>query len=130
MRRTGNDHGAARFVTVTWLFVLLAIVGIAAFDGISVMSARVSAENDAQTAAYAASAEWHTTRNVDEAYQAAVQSLLGKNQTISTKQFTVDPDGTVHLVVLAKVHTLVMYRIPQLRQYSIAVEHGDANSIN
>lgn len=130
MRRTRNDAGAVRLATMTWLIVVLAVAGVFAYDGVSVMTSRVSAENDAQTAAYAASQEWHSTQNLDETYQAAVTSIAGKGDTVLTRDFTVDPDGTVHLLVRRRANSIVFKRIGPLRQYTVAIEHGDANSIN
>jgi hypothetical protein len=130
MRKTGNDRGAARLSTLTFLIVVLAIIGVVAFDGVSVMSSRVTAQNDAQTAAYAASQSWHSNQNLDEAYQAAVTSLAGKADTVLTHHFTIDADGTVHLLVRRKARTVLLNHIGPLKQYEVAVEHGDANSMN
>jgi Flp pilus assembly protein TadG len=130
MRRTGNDRGAVRVTTTVVLVVVLAVIGVFGFDAVSVMSSRVSAENDAQTAAYAASQEYHNTLNLDDAYQAAVTSIAGKGDTVLTHHFVIDTDGTVHLLVRRPVHTLVLKRIGPFRKYTVALESGDANSIN
>lgn len=130
MRRTGNDRGAARLTTMIWLVAVLAVIGVFGYDTVSVMSSRVSAEDDAQTAAYAASQEYHSTQNLDQAYQAAVTSIAGKGDTVLTHHFVVDADGTVHLLVRREVRSIVFKRIGPLRKYTVAVEHGDANSLN
>ncbi len=131
MRTSGKDRGAARLQTITVLVVVLAIVGVFAYDGVSVMASRVSTENDAQTAAYAASSAWHShPTNIDLAYQAAVAAVAGKHETVLTRDFTVDPDGTVHLTLRRPVSTLVFHRIGALRKYTVTVEHGDGNSIS
>ena len=57
-------------------------------------------------------------------------SIAGKGDTVLTHHFVVDTDGTVHLVVRRPVRTLVLKRIGPLRKYTVALEHGDANSIN
>jgi hypothetical protein len=130
MRNLGNDRGAARLATVTWLLVVLAVIGVVGFDGISILADRVSAQNDAQTAAYAASQEWHTTPNLDDAYQAAVASVAGKGDVISTHHFTVDSNGTIHLILRRRADSILLGHISSLRHYTMAIEHGDANSIN
>jgi Flp pilus assembly protein TadG len=130
MRTIGNDRGAARLATMAWVFVVLAIVGVCAFDAVSIMSSRVSVENDAQTAAYAASDNWHTSHNIDDAYQAAVTSIAGKGETVLTKHFTIDSDGTVHLMLRAHAKSVLLDRIGSLRHLTVTVEHGDANSLN
>jgi hypothetical protein len=130
MRTIGNDRGAVRLVTLSRLVVILAILGVIGYDGFSIMSSHVATENDAQTAAYAASQAWHNTPNIDLAYEAAVDSLAGKDDTVLTQDFTVDPDGTVHLLVRHTAHTLVVQRIGALKHLGVTTEHGDANSVN
>jgi hypothetical protein len=130
MRTNGDDRGAVRLTTMVWLVAVLAILGVCGFDAASIISTRVNTENDAQTAAYAASASWHSTQNLDTAYQAAVTSLAGKGDTVLTHHFTIDPDGTVHLLVRRRAHSVVLDHIKSLRHLSLAVESGDANSIN
>jgi hypothetical protein len=130
MRTSGNDRGAMQLVTITRLFVILAIVGVLGYDGFAVMSVHVTAENDAQNAAYAASQAWHSNQNLEVAYQAAEQSVAGKHETVLTHGFSVDPDGTIHLQVTKTAHTLVFSRIGPLKHLTVVTEKGDANSVN
>lgn len=131
MRTTGNDRGAVKVVTVTRLVAILGVVGVFGFDGFSIMSNHVSTENDAQTAAYAASQSWHDTGgSLQDAYQAAVVSLDGKGDTVLTQGFTADPDGTIHLLVRHTAHTVVFQRVGPLKKLTVTTEHGDANSVN
>lgn len=118
-------------VTLGRLVVILGIVGVFGYDGFAVMSNNVSTENDAQTAAYAASSAWHSdNENINLAYQAAVQSLAGKDDTVLTTGFTVDSEGLVHLEVRHTTHTVVFSRIGPLKHLAVATQHGDANSVN
>jgi hypothetical protein len=130
MLKTGNDHGLVRLTTITGWLVALAIIGVAGFDTFGIMSAHVATENDAQNAAYAASQQWHLNRNIDSAYQAAVTYVAGKHETVLTKDFTVDADGTVHLLVRVKADTVVAQHIGPLKKETIVTVHGDANSVN
>jgi hypothetical protein len=130
MRTLGNDRGALRLVTVTRLVVALAIVGVFGYDGFAILSNHVSTENDAQTAAYAASQSWHNDPNLSLAYQAAVQSISGKGDTVLTQSFTVDSDGNIHLLVRHTVHTIVFGRVGPLKHLTVTTESGDANSVN
>jgi Tfp pilus assembly protein PilX len=130
MRTSGNDCGAVRLHVITAWLVVLAILGVCAFDVVSIAAARISTETDAQSAAYAASTAWHASRNIDSAYNAAQFSITGNGETVLAHQFTVDPDGTVHLVLRRQVHTLLLSHIGSLRHYTIVLEHGDADSIN
>lgn len=130
MRTLGTDRGAVRLITMTRVVVVLAIVGVFGYDGFAVLSNHVSTENDAQTAAYAASQSWHDRPSLSLAYQAAEQSLAGKDDTVLTQNFTVDTDGTIHLLVRHTVHTIVFGRVGPLKHLTVSTEHGDANSVN
>ena len=94
------------------------------------MSNHVATENDAQTAAYAASQSWHNDPSLTLAYQAAVQAVAGKGETVLTQGFSVDADGTIHLLVRHTAHTIVFSRIGPLKHLTVTTEHGDANSVN
>ncbi len=136
MRSLRDDRGAMRLVTVTRLVVILAIIGVIGYDSFSCMSTRVSTENDAQNAAYAASEAWHSAASnpgvaIQNAYQAAVAEVANNSsETVQQAGFTVDPDGTVHLIVTRKAKTLVFHSIGFLKQWTMVNEHGDANSVN
>jgi hypothetical protein len=130
MRTTGNDRGAARLHVITAWLVVLALIGVCAFDIVSIAAARISTETDAQSAAYAASTAWHASRNIDSAYDAAEFSVQGNDETVLPHQFTVDPDGTVHLVLRRRARSILLTHISALRHYTVVLEHGDADSIN
>lgn len=117
-------------VTITRLVVVLGIVGVFGYDGFSVLSNHVSTENDAQNAAYTASQAWHNDRNLSAAYQAAVQSVAGKDETVLTQGFSVDPDGTIHLLLRHTEKTVIFSRFGPLKHLTVTTEHGDANSVN
>lgn len=117
-------------VTITRLVVILAVIGVLGYDGFAIMSNHVGTENNAQNAAYAASQEWHTTPNINLAYQAAEQSVAGTGDQVLQQNFTIDTDGTVHLLVQHAAKTLVFGRIGPLKHLTVTTEHGDANSVN
>jgi hypothetical protein len=119
-----------RLITITRLVIVLAVVGVFGFDGFAIMANHVATENDAQTAAYAASQSWHNHPNLPMAYQAAVASVAGNGETVLTQDFTVDPDGTIHLLLRHTAHTVLFSHIGPLRHLTVTTEHGDANSVN
>jgi hypothetical protein len=131
MRSLADDRGAVRVVTMTRLLVILAIVGILGYDTFAVMSTHVSTENDAQNAAFAASQAWHNNPNIDQAYQAAVTELASNPaEKVQTTGFTIDPDGTAHLIVVRKAKTILFGHIGAMKNWVLATERGDANSVN
>jgi hypothetical protein len=132
MRTTGNDRGAARMITITRLVIVLAIVGVLGYDGFSIMSAHVNTENDAQTAAYAASQAYNSqsNHNLPAAYAAAVASVRGKGETVLTTGFTANADGTIHLTVQRIAPTVVIKHFGSLHSWTVVTERGDANSLD
>lgn len=130
LKALGDDRGAVRLLTLTRLVVILGIIGVFGYDGFAVMANDVSTENDAQNAAYAASQAWHQNPNLDVAYQAAVQQVSGHGERVLTQGFTVDADGTVHLLVRHTAATILFNHIGPLRHLAVTTQHGDANSVN
>jgi hypothetical protein len=131
----GSDRGATRVATLSRVFVLLAIIGVFGYDTFACMSTRVSTENDAQNAAYAASQAWHnnptSTTAVETAYQAAVATVAANPaEQVLTTNFTVDTDGTVHLTLTRTAKTVMFGHIGIFKHWVVASEHGDANSVN
>ena len=120
-----RDRGS---MVVGWLVKLaavLTIVSIVGFDGISLAVARLNSQDDANNAASAAAAAWQQTHNPQQAYDAAAESA-GSSETVDTKTFTIDANGTVHLTLTRKATTLVMYRLGPLKKYTVVTAHGEA----
>jgi hypothetical protein len=126
MAAHGRDQGS---VVVGWLLKLVVMIGVVAvvlFDTVSIMAARLGAEDDASTAASAAGAAWQQTHNVQAAYQAAIEALPSQTEKIPTKTFVIESDGTVRLVLRKPVTTLVAQHIGALKKYDVAVVTGEA----
>ena len=77
-------------------------------------------------AAEVASADYRTSHSVNSAYDAALGSVTNSSETIPANQFTVDADGTVHLVLLRTTTTLLVHRVGPLKKYAIVTVHGEA----
>lgn len=122
------DRGSIVIGWLTKVAALIAIVGVLLFDGISVGVARMNGADDASSAASAANFEWTQTHNVQEAYNAAVGSLSHADETILTREFTIDPDGTVHLLLRRTATTLVMGKIGPLKRYTVVTVSGEATT--
>jgi hypothetical protein len=123
---TVDDRGGIVLGWLTKLTVALALVGIVLFDGISVASTMATVSDQGATAASDASAVWKTTHNIQTTYDAAVKSALEDNPAneVSTKDFTVDPDGTVHLVISREAATLVLYRWSRTAKWAQVSAHA------
>ena len=131
-RGRSSDRGAMRVMTLTRLFAAMAVLGVAGFDTFACMNDHVKTEDQAQDAAYAASQEWLNTKNIYDAYDAAVATLKSESPAdkLIRSSFTIDPDGTVHLVVTRTAKTLVVGHIGFLKHYAVASEHGDDNAFD
>jgi len=116
-------------IVVGWLLkVVLAIVlvGISAFDAISVGTAHLNATDDASTAAIAAADEWHASHNVQAALASAQKALTNPNDVVVPDSLSIANDGSVQLRVTRKATTLIMYRIGPLKKYTFVTVSGAA----
>lgn len=123
-----DDRGELTATYALKLFAVLGVLGVFGYDGAAIMSAHVRGESSAQDAADAASQVWNKTHNVDQAYQAAQANVADKPETVLTKTFSIDADGTVHLEIRRTAKTLVFAHIGALKKYTVTVQHGDAKN--
>ncbi|HVT63893.1 MAG TPA: hypothetical protein VHD81_01930 [Mycobacteriales bacterium] len=122
--------------------VALAIFGLLGYDGFVTIAAHLKAQDDAQNAAYAASEFWNdnpANRDIRDVFNAAVQYEAANNPTDhvcegasdpmcgSRGHFSIDADGTVHLVVRRTVNTLIFKHLGFMHSELTAYEDGDAS---
>lgn len=106
--------GDAGGIVLGWLVrvaLVLAVVGVLAFDGLSVLVAEMGVEDEAGRAARSASSTWSDTHDVRQAYTTAEASLGSSASAIVPGTFRVTPDGTVSLRVERTAPTLVLHRV-------------------
>jgi hypothetical protein len=125
--RCSGDRGDIVLGWLTRLVAVLAVLGLVAFDGIAVAQAHFQAADRATTAANAAADTYRTSHSVQAAYNAAAATLTG-DDTIETKTFTVATDGTVTLRLHHIAKTLLLHRIGPIKDWTDAVETGEARS--
>lgn len=129
MHSLTTSRGDAGSIVVGWLVkvaAVLLIIGVSAFDAISVGVARLNGSDDANTAASAAASTWQSTHNIDQTLLAAQNAITSVNEEVLPNSLSVAPDGTVHLSLRRKATTLVLYRIGPLKKYTIAIVKGEA----
>ena len=126
MHTDRRDSGSIVLGWLTKVILVITIAGVVLFDGVSVGVARMSAQDDANTAAGAASNDWKINHNVQSAYNAATAVITNPSERVLTRGFRIDPDGTVHLLLRRTATTLVMYRIGPLKKYGVITEPGEA----
>ncbi len=116
-------------VVVGWLVRVvgaLLFIAVVAFDGISVGAAHVSGADDANNAALAAAGTWRDTHNIQQALLSAQEAVTDSNETVLSTDFSVDPNGTVHLLLKKTATTLVLYRIGPLKKYTVVTIKGES----
>lgn len=122
--RVSGDRGDVVLGWLTKLAVILGLLGVVAFDGISLAQARFQAADHATTAASAAADDYKSNHDLQKAYNAAFATVSG-NDTIETKTFQVATDGTVTLRLHHEATTLILNHIGPLKHWADAVETGE-----
>jgi hypothetical protein len=122
--RAEGDRGDIVLGWLSKLVVVIGLLGLVGFDGISLAQARFQAADRATTAASAAADDYRATNDLQKAYNAALTTVSG-NDTIETRTFKVAPDGTVTLRLHHEATTLLVHRIGPLKKWVDAVETGE-----
>ncbi len=124
MTRARGDRGDIVLGWLSKVVVVLGLLGLVGFDGISLMQSRFQAADRATTAAAAAADDYKTSHDVQHAYNAAFATLSGTD-TIETSNFQVAQDGAVRLRLHHVANTLILRRIGPLKHFEDAVETGE-----
>ena len=123
--RIDGDRGDIVLGWLTKLVVIIGLLGLVGFDGVSLAQARFQAADRATTAADAAADSFATTKTLQTAFNAAYATTRD-GDVIETKTFTVEPDGTVRLRLHHTATTLLLHRVKALQHYADAVGSGTA----
>src|SRR6476646_4112317 len=109
-RLGGGDRGDIVLGWLVRVVALLAVVGVMAFDGLSIASSRLSIEDQASDAARAAADTWATGHNAQNAFDSAWRSATEANATneLNPKTFSVDRSGIAHVTVTRTAPTFVV----------------------
>ena len=113
-----GDRGDIVLGWMTRVVSVLAVLGVLGFDAVSLASARFTAEDHAQTAAREAAATWAQSHVLQTAYDAALAEVLESGDTIDAASFAATPEGSVTLTLRRTAPTLVLERIPPLREWA------------
>lgn len=110
-----GDRGDVVLGWLTKVTVTLGLLGLVGFDVVSLAAGQFQAEDHAQQAARAAVEAYRTTPDPQKAYDAAVGEVLDDGDTIETEGFAVGADGSITLRLRREVPTLLLEKIPPLR---------------
>ncbi len=103
-------------IVLGWLVkvtLVLTVLGVCVFDGISVAVTRVRFTDDATAAASVASESWQRGGSTDlqAAYDTASRFAGSRDEQVPTSSFRIDRDGTVHLRLRGRAATLLLHRL-------------------
>jgi hypothetical protein len=124
----GGDRGDMVVGWLSRIVLVLAVIAVIGYDAIVSIQSNVTASDQATTAAQAAVTNYTTTKNVQAAYQAALESAKESNpaNTIAPSAFTVSTGGIVNLTVTRPIRTLVAHYLP-ISSAKTAVATGTAS---
>ena len=120
-----GDRGDIVLGWLTKLVVVIGLLGLVGFDGVSLAQARFQAADRATTAADAAAESFAGTKTLQTAFDAAYATTRD-GDVIETTTFAVAPDGTVTLRLHHTATTLLLHRVKALQHYAEAVGTGKA----
>ncbi len=113
-----DDRGSIVLGWLTKIALVLGVLAVLAFDGISLVRTEFTAADHANSAASAAADVYAHTHDVQKAYDAALALAIPQSETIDPKTFTVRAtDGHVLLTLRREAQTLWLYRIGPLKKY-------------
>lgn len=114
----GDDRGDIVLGWLTRVTLVLAVLGVIAFDAISIGTTRMTVQDQGDAAARAASETWLRTHDANASLAAATQSALEGNplNVVIATSFRVEPDGTARFRIRRQASTLLVQRIGPLRK--------------
>lgn len=125
-RERSADRGDIVLGWLVRVIALLAVVGVLAFDALSIGSSRLSIEDQATDAARQAADTWAGSHDAQRAFDDAWRSATEANATneVDAASFSIDPSGRAHVKVTREAPTFVVRLIPPLRHLALLHTEG------
>ena len=127
MNNTARDEGAIVLGWLTKLIVVLAVLGVLAYDGISILTANISTSDRANTLASEAADDVKGMKDINKAYAVIVAEAEEHGDTIEPQDFRVGPDGHVTLVLRTDAASVWMTHVAPLRHLLKVHATGEGN---
>ena len=108
------------------LVAVLAVIGVIAFDGFSIVAAHLSASDDAQTAAQAA-ANAYATQKTPAAALLAAEQALHKGDTLVPNSMTISSTGEVTIKLQRTAGSIILHHFSAGKKWDIVTEGGTAD---
>jgi hypothetical protein len=119
-----SDSGAIVLGWLTRLVVVFAVLGVLAYDGVSVVVAHVHVADKATQIASSAADTYKTGKSVQQAYEQAEADAQADGDSIKPQDFVVLPTGTVQITLHRVAVTLWMQRIGPLKHLTDVAGKG------
>ncbi|MDA8434827.1 MAG: hypothetical protein M0Z98_02425 [Actinomycetales bacterium] len=117
-RRT--DSGVLVVGTLARLMLVLAVVGTAGYDAISIASAHVMVSDDAQAAAIAGHDVLASRGTPQAAYAAVLKYAEEHGDVVVVNRFAIGKDDAVTVVLRREAHTIISSHLPRVQDYVVA----------
>ena len=129
--RVGGDAERGDIVLgwLTRVVVLVALLGLLTFEGIALVSARLSGTDLANAVAMEASEAYLVKRSVKAAKMKAETEAGKRGAEVVKGSLAVRQDGTVQLKLRHTATTLLLFRTKQSAKWTVVVSDGHARSV-
>jgi len=114
------DAGVLVIGTLAKLLVVLAVVGTAGYDAISIASAQIGAADDAQEAALEANNVLVHQGTPQMAYAVALKYSEEHGETFVTSGFRIGEHDSVTVELRREAHTIAAAYLPRIKDYTVA----------
>jgi hypothetical protein len=128
--RVCDDRGDIILGWFTRVATFLLLLGIIAFEGISVGAAHINGADVANQVAVASAEAYAPKHSVKAAYAAAEQEALAHKAELLPKDFVISADGSVDLAIKMTATTLLLYRTPATAKWAVVKSGGRASGRN
>jgi hypothetical protein len=128
--RVYDDRGDIILGWFTRVATFLLLLGIIAFEGISLVTAHMSGADTANQVALAAADAYAPKHNVKAAYAAAEQEAINHKAELLPKEFRISADGDVDVAIKMTATTLFLYRTEATAKWAVVKSAGHASGQN
>ena len=112
--------------TLTKVLLVLAVVGTAGYDAISITTTQLSIRDDAQAAAQQGHEALRDKGTPQAAYAAVVAYARSHGDVVVPKSFTVGSDNTVTVSLRRDANTIAAEYVPKVNAYVVATATASA----
>jgi hypothetical protein len=122
-----DDVGVVMLGTLTKVLLVLAVVGTAGYDTVSITTTQLTVRDDAQAAAELGHEALRDRGTPQAAYAAVVKYAKAHGEAVVAKSFTVGSNNTVTVTLRRDAHTIAAEYVPKVSTYVVATATATAS---